>query len=103
MSDQDALARAARKAFTIPCGAVLQLAPENGTAVFVDARQTPPAIDETPPSDQKEADCVWHGSMDALIRTLSSERAVENATINGRLVISGDMSVMARLQLAGGA
>ena len=100
MSNNDALLQVARQAFSVPCKAVIKLIPENGAPLFVDARQTPPTISHDAPSDQHEPNCTWHGSTETLTRTLSSKRAIENSIINGRLVISGDMSVMARLQLA---
>jgi len=91
----------AGKAFAAPFGAVLELRPEGGDAVFVDGRKNPPAVSAAAPNDQPAAICVWRGPLDLMRRALNSSRATENAVINGRLTIAGDMSVMARLELAG--
>ncbi len=92
----------AGKAFRTPFGGVLELRPEGGDPVFVDGRANPPAVAATLPAGAKGADCIWRCPADIMRRALTSNRAVENAVINGRLAIAGDMSVMARLDLAGG-
>jgi hypothetical protein len=94
-----AIADAARKAFQTPFGGILELRPENGAPVFVDGRKAPPVVADAAPAP---ADCVWRCAPDIMGRVLSSKRAIENAVINGRLVIAGDMSVMKRLKLSGG-
>lgn len=91
---------AAGKAFAVPFGAVLELRPEAGDPIFVDGRADPPAVAATPPKDSPLADCTWHCAADTMGRALTSSRAVENAVINGRLAIAGDMGVMARLEMA---
>lgn len=96
----EALIEKAQKAFSESFGAVLELKPESGASVFVDGRATPPAKSAALPKDKKIADCIWRCPDDIMARVLSSKRAVENAVINGRLVIGGDMSVMARLRLS---
>ena len=95
------LIEAAANAFTAPFGAVLELRPEGGDPVFIDGRPTTPVVTPAPPKDQSNADCVWRAPADIMRRAIASNRAVENAVINGRLAIAGDMSVMARLNLAG--
>ena len=92
----------AGKAFTSPFGAVLELRPDEGAPVFVDGRQDPPTAGPTLPAGKDSADCLWRSPVDMMRRAISSARAVENAVINGRLAIAGDMSVMARLTLAEG-
>ena len=96
------LAEAARGAFAAPFDAVLELRPDEGAPVFIDGRKTPPAVSNSHPDKKGAADCVWRCPADIMLRVLTSRRAVENAVISGRLVIAGDMSVMARLELAGG-
>ncbi len=91
------LAEAAAKTFQTPFGAVLELRPDGGAPVFIDGRTTPPKTSEAAPAP---ADSVWRGPSDVMLRVVASKRAVENAVINGRLVIAGDMSVMARLKLS---
>lgn len=95
------LLEVAGKAFLTPFGAVLELRPEGGDTVYVDGRSDPPVVALTQPKDKPAADCVWRCPADIMRRAVASNRAVENAVINGRLAIAGDMSVMARLRLAG--
>lgn len=97
-----ALIDAAGKAFAAPFDAVLELRPEAGDPIFVDGRVNPPAVNAAPPADKQTPDCIWHCPADTLKRVLTSSRAIENAVINGRLTIAGDMSVMARLEMANG-
>ena len=92
------LLESAKKALTKPFGAVIKLAPVDHTPVWVDGRTTPPAISLNVP-DGNPGDCTWHGALDALEQALESERAFENAYLSGRITISGDMSVMARLTM----
>ena len=90
----------ASKAFSAPFGAVLELAPENGATLWIDGHKNPPAVLEKTPKSAK-ADCTWRGARESLLRALEGERAMASAFVSGRITISGDMSVMARLQLEG--
>lgn len=94
--DISALAQAAEQAFPKPFGAVLKLTPTEGGEVFLDGRLTPPKI-----ASAENADCAWHGAFDVLLRARSSQRAFESAFVAGRLTVSGDISVMARLAIEG--
>lgn len=94
---QSALAEAARGVFQTGFAAILELRPERAAPVFVDGRGEPPVISDVSPG---EPDCVWRAPDDVMARVLKSRRAIESAMINGRLVISGDMSVMARLEMS---
>lgn len=102
MTAQSPLHESAAKAFSTGFGAVLKLAPEGGAEIYVDGRTMPPEISDAPPVDGKPADCNWRAPMDIMLRAISSRRAAEHAFINGRLSISGDMSVMGRLKIDGG-
>lgn len=94
--ENDPLEAAAKKAFAAPFGAVLKIAPENGGPLFVDGHKTPPEISAAPAGH--DVSCQWRGSREALIRAMGSERAFESAYVSGRVLVSGDMSVMARLK-----
>jgi len=95
---QHSLTQAAARAFRRPFGAIVKISPEGDAPFAIDGRKNPPAIVKDAPADDA-ADIVLRGARDVLLRVLSAERALESAYIAGRLQISGDMSVMARLTL----
>ncbi len=90
----------AAKTFAMPFGAILQLAPDGGHMIWVDGRSNPPTISTNAPKNAS-ADCTWRGARESLLRALENERAFGSAFVSGRITISGDMSVMARLQMEG--
>lgn len=96
----DELKSLALKTFTKPFGAILELAPENGDAIWIDGNTSPPTILKKPPK-KTPADCTWRGARESLLRALEGERAMSSAFVSGRVTLSGDMSVMARLQMEG--
>ncbi len=102
MSDANtpsSLLAAAQKTFTEPFGAVMTLLVEgdDDKAIRIDGRQTPPVVSAAKAGGK--ADCAWRAAPDILLRAISSERAFESVYVSGQLSISGDMSVMARLNL----
>lgn len=66
--------------------------------VLIDGRKAPVTLSAAK-TDKAQADCTLRGSEETLLRLLSGERGVNRAYISGRLAISGDMSVMARIEL----
>jgi len=94
----DRLTQSAKKTLTQPFAAVIKLAPEDQTPVWIDGRTDPPVISSEVPKGVS-ADCVWSGALDTLVPALDSERALESAYLSGRITISGDMSVMTRLTM----
>ena len=92
------LAGAAKKSFAAPFGAVLKIAPEARPPLWIDGRADPPAVSGEAPKDA-DAACIWRGAEDSLIRALNNDRAFESSYVSGRITVSGDMSVMARLHL----
>ncbi len=98
MTATDLLLAAAAGAFRKPFGAVLKIAPEGAPAIFVDGRTDPCAVAHSPPGGAPPV-CVWRAGADTLLRIFQGGRALESAYLSGRLKISGDMSVMARLIL----
>lgn len=98
MQEPDALMEAARRAFSTPFGAVIELAPNKDACLWIDGREDPPSISTTPFSGAG-ADCVWSGRRETLVRALSGARAIESAYLSGRITIAGDMSVMARVEV----
>lgn len=98
MTAPDPLIAAAAGAFRKPFGAVLEIAPEGASPFYVDGRVEPCAVAAVMPSGA-EAACVWRAGAETLARIFQGGRALESAYLSGRLKISGDMSVMARLIL----
>lgn len=94
------LKTAIAEALKEPFGGVIEVLPDGGDGFFIDGRAKPPAVRNKLPKGVK-ADCTWRGAGDVLMRVFGGERALESAYVSGRLRISGDMSVMARLSLEG--
>ncbi|GJL92655.1 hypothetical protein [Hyphococcus sp.] len=97
-SDNDALTAAVKKNFAAAFGAVLKLAPDTGPPLWIDGRENPPKILNSQP-DGVEVACLWSGAREALTRATASARAFESAYVSGRVLITGDMSVMSRIAL----
>lgn len=93
------LETAARTAFASAFDGVIAIEPEGGPALFIDGRRTPPEIGAAP-AGGATPDCVWRGERETILRALEEERAFAAAFVSGRLSVSGDMSVMARLTIA---
>lgn len=95
----DTLIARATETFSAVFNGVIELAPQGEASVWVDGRAAPPVAMKSAPK-KHPADCVWRGAPDTLLRALESEKALESAYLSGRLFISGDMSLMARLSMA---
>ena len=94
------LADAARSAFATAFGGALRLIPDTGPGVLVDGRTAPPQISPDDPSVvEGPGRCLVRGGRETLLRCLESERLFASAFVSGRLRISGDMSVLARIDL----
>jgi len=91
------LERGARAAFRAPFAAVLRLEAAEAGPIWIDGREDPPKVSRDFAGG--EADCVWRASREALLRLLSGKRAFETAYLAGRVAVSGDMAVMARVEL----
>jgi hypothetical protein len=94
----DPLIAAAAGPFRKPFGAILEIAPNGAAPFYVDGRSDPCSVSGARPQGGAPA-CVWRAGADTLSRILQGGRALESAYLSGRLKISGDMSVMARLIL----
>jgi len=88
---------AAARTFAKPFGAVIEIALETGETFFIDGRAAPVVADKKP--KDADVDCAWRADADVMERVFSGERALESAYVSGRLAVSGDMSVMARLEI----
>ncbi len=98
MTAADPLTAAAAAAFRQGFGAVLEIVAEGATPFFIDGRGETCAVVAAAPAGAVPA-CVWRAAPDTLARIFEGGRALESAYLSGRLKISGDMSVMARLVL----
>lgn len=88
---------AAAHAFAEGFGAILDIAPTDGAPFHVDGRTPKPTVRAG--FSPEPAQCSWSAPIDDLRRIFEGGRALESAYLSGRLKISGDMSVMARLKL----
>ena len=97
------LTSAAQSYFGNRFDGVIRIETEDGATMWVDGRATPPKIGTDAPANLDGAYCLWRASADTLGRVFGPEqRQLEAAYIAGRLEISGDMAVMARLGNAQG-
>lgn len=97
------LSRRAARAFTSPFGGVLRLESDGENPVFVDGRSDAVRVASDGsglPAAGAGLSC-WRGTQDALMRALESERAFMSAYVAGRVIVHGDMSVLARLKIGG--
>jgi hypothetical protein len=109
--DKDLLAAAAL-AFVEPFGGMIRIEIDEGGAFEVDGRGAAPhvaaakdrrgdALAAASGDGFRAGHCLWRASRDTLMRIFEEERFLTNSYVSGRLVIAGDMSVMARLKLKG--
>lgn len=76
---------------------------EDGSSIWVDGRLTRPVVTEKAPPEVSGRFCLWRGDGQTLSTVLAGQRRLEPAYMAGQLKISGDMAVMARLELGGGS
>lgn len=96
----DDLFALAGRAFPAPFAGVLRIEPEGEPAFFVDGFSAPPrAVQEFAPFDLEAAGCCGlTARRDTLLRVLDGERQFAAAFVSGRLVVAGDISVLARAE-----
>ncbi|MEM1397185.1 MAG: SCP2 sterol-binding domain-containing protein [Pseudomonadota bacterium] len=82
--------------FDVGFGAVIEIGAHELEPFFIDGRGEKATVI----SDAPSADCTWRGPEETLVSVFQKNRALQNAYLSGRLVIGGDMSVMARLTLS---
>ncbi|MEO0398181.1 MAG: hypothetical protein AAF224_02020 [Pseudomonadota bacterium] len=107
MADTDSLIKAAEDAFKHEFNAVIEIRATNQAPFFVDGYTSPPSVsatepvkkDETKLAARKEGRAIWTASPETLIEIFARKKALESSYLSGRLLIGGDMSVMARLLL----
>jgi len=97
--DLDALKTAAQTAFQSPFDAVLKIVVADLGVLAIDGSHAPPRVQIS--EDHGGADIWWRLKASALQKILSGEIDAANAFLSGRLRVTGDMSVMARLALTG--
>ncbi len=81
----------------------------NDDIIFIDGTKNPPSIKsyaskDAPAlpdagSDKSAGICTWHAARSTLKSIFDNSRTFSSTFISGRLTISGDMAVMARLNI----
>lgn len=94
----EALLSSAGKAFGKGFDAILEIAPTEAAPFFIDGRGLRCSVLAAIP-ENCAPDGVWRAGAETLARIFEGGRALESAYLSGRLKISGDMSLMARLIL----
>lgn len=98
-SQAEVLTTAARALFQEPFGGVLRIeCTEDGSSLWVDGREEL-VVGDKAPSELSSHYCLWRGDAETLRSVLSGQRRLETAYTSGALKISGDMAVMARLNM----
>lgn len=78
---------------------IIRIEVDGQQALWIDGRLNPPIILGKAPAQLAGGFCLWQSTPEALGRIFSDgPRQLEVAYIAGRLTISGDMAVMARLE-----
>ncbi|NRA29946.1 MAG: SCP2 sterol-binding domain-containing protein [Parvularculaceae bacterium] len=99
-SHAEALSEAAKGCFAEAFDGVLRIECKgDGSSFWVDGRAQPPVISAQAPANVTGRFCLWRGDAPTLSSVLSGQRRLETAYTAGQLKISGDMAVMARLEL----
>ena len=100
----DALAEAARTVFVRGFGGVIRVeATDRGASFWVDGRGERARVGRAAPAEVDASFCLWRARHETLTRLFAEQgRRVESAFVSNRLQVSGDMSVMARLQIGEG-
>ena len=99
--EDDGLAEAARAFFMRGFGGVIRVeATDRGASFWVDGRGEAARVSREAPASVEASFCLWRAKHETLARLFAERgRRVEAAFVSNRLQISGDMSVMARLEL----
>ena len=101
-SAADELREGAEKSFKAPFAGVLRIeCTEDGSSLWIDGRSDAPVVSEAAPPEVSSSFCLWRGEAMTLRSILTGQRRLETALITSQLKVSGDMAVMARLELAG--
>lgn len=96
------LREGAETCFSTPFAGVLRIeCTDDGSSLWIDGRVTPPSVSEGAPPEVSSSFCLWRGEGLMLRSVLTGQRHLETALTGGQLKVSGDMAVMARLELKG--
>lgn len=97
----DELAVAARAFFVRGFGGVIRVeATDRGASFWVDGRGEVAVVEAGAPAAVDGRFCLWRAKFETLARLFSERgRRLESAFVSNRLQISGDMAVMARLDI----
>ncbi len=101
-SAADELREGAEKSFKAPFAGVLRIeCTDDGSSLWIDGRTDVPTVSEGAPPEVSSSFCLWRGEKLTLRSILMGQRRLEIALTAGQLKVSGDMAVMARLELEG--
>lgn len=97
----DELFNCAARLFRAPFGGVIILEADGEEPIVIDGRADPPRLTRALSGLETatEGVSVWRGARETLLRALESERQFAGAYVAGRLRITGDMSLAARVSL----
>lgn len=101
---EEALMNEARSFFVQGFDGIVRVeAIDRGAAFWVDGRGEKAVLGRSAPAGVDGSFCLWRAKHETLSRLFTERtRRVEAAFVSNRLQISGDMSVMARLEIGPG-
>ena len=100
-SEADTLRAPAEACFLQRFDGVLRIeATGDGSSLWIDGRGEATSVSDRAPPDVSGRFCLWRADVQTLRSVLTGQRRLEAAYTAGQVKISGDMAVMARLELA---
>ncbi|WOI52310.1 hypothetical protein [Parvularcula sp. LCG005] len=99
--EENELLEAGRRLFTKSFDGVIRIELlDDGGACWVDGRQSPPTVSIQSPNGVGHRFCLWQIDADDVGLVLTPDKGrFQNSYVAGRVRISGDMAIMARLEL----
>ncbi len=97
---RQSLLESAASAFQLGFNGVIMITiADGGAPIMIDGREVSCVINDGPFENDTAPSLHWKAKAETLLQIFTRNNALESAYLSGRLIVAGDMSVMARLQL----
>ncbi|MEM1380393.1 MAG: SCP2 sterol-binding domain-containing protein [Pseudomonadota bacterium] len=99
-SEAESLRSEAETCFVAPFGGILRIeCAGDGSSLWIDGRGEAPVVSPDAPPEVSGQFCLWRSDVQTLRSIVSQQRRLETAYTAGQIKISGDMAVMARIEI----